>query len=457
MSARILVVDDVPTNAKLLEARLIAEYFEVNIAYDGHDALQQASMLEPDIILLDVMMPGMDGFEVCRRLKADAKTQHIPVIMVTALDQADDRVKGLEAGADDFLTKPVNDIALLARVKSLVRLKTVTDELRMRSATGDEMGLPENGGWDNNISAIPGNVLLVEDDPVAAQNIISALSPPHHVIIEDHPVEAVMRAVENDVDLVVVSLNLDGYDGLRMCSQLRSLNHTRQMPIITIVEYGDYVRLARGLDLGVNDYIMRPIDENEMFARARTQLRRRRNAEKLRQELLKNIEHAVTDALTGLHNRRYMETHMNTLFERAVNMDKDLSVLIMDIDFFKSVNDTHGHDVGDKVLQVFARRAQANIRNKDLLCRYGGEEFVVIMPDTNKAVAMQIAERMRADVAETPFNVGEDITPLNITMSIGVGTIESPVDRPEDVLKRADRALYQAKREGRNRVISDAA
>ncbi|PLX33546.1 MAG: PleD family two-component system response regulator [Hyphomicrobiales bacterium] len=457
MSARILVVDDVPTNAKLLEARLTAEYFEVNIAFSGEEALKSVAGLEPDIILLDVMMPGMDGFEVCRRLKADSKTHHIPVIMVTALDQADDRVQGLEAGADDFLTKPVNDIALLARVKSLVRLKTVTDELRMRTAGGDEMTLPENAPWDNNISALPGNVLLVEDDPVAAQQIISALSPPHHVLVESHPVEAVMRAVENEIDLVIVSLSLDGYDGLRMCSQLRSLNHTRQMPIITIVEEGDYVRLARGLDLGVNDYIMRPLDENEMFARARTQLRRRRNAEKLRQELLKNIEHAVTDVLTGLHNRRYMETHMNALFESAVNNGRELSVLILDIDFFKSVNDTYGHDVGDKVLQVFARRASADIRGKDLLCRYGGEEFVVIMPDTDKATALQIAERMRARIADKPFNVGKDIPQLSITMSVGVGTIESPVDRPEDVLKRADKALYQAKRGGRNRVISDAA
>src|ERR687886_1132822 len=135
MTARVLVVDDVPANVRLLEARLSAEYFDVLTAASGTQALQICQRAQCDIVLLDVMMPDMDGFEVCRRLKANPKTHHIPVIMVTALDQPADRVRGLEAGADDFLTKPVSEIALLARVRSLVRLKMVTDELRMRALT----------------------------------------------------------------------------------------------------------------------------------------------------------------------------------------------------------------------------------------------------------------------------------------------------------------------------------
>ncbi len=456
MSARILVVDDIITNSKLLEARLRAEYFEVDIASNGPEALKMIENTPPDIVLLDVMMPGMDGFEVCRRIKADPKIMHIPVIMVTALSQPEDRVKGLEAGADDFLTKPVNDIALLARVKSLVRLKTVTDELRLRSLTGIEMGIMDDSGWDENVSAIPGRVLLIEDNLADAKLVTEALCPPHEVMREDNPVEAVMKAAEMDVDMVIVSLNLQSYDGLRLCSQLRSLERTRQLPILTIVEPGEEARLVRGLDLGVNDYIMRPIDENELFARARTQLRHKRYADRLRQELKDNLERSVRDALTGLYNRRYMETHMNTLFERAINRGKELSVLMLDIDFFKSVNDTHGHDAGDKVLVEFAKRAARGIRSKDLLCRYGGEEFFLIMPETNKSVAFDIAERMRAAIADKPF-VLDDGTMLNITMSVGVGSIETPLDRPEDLLKRADKALYQAKREGRNRVIANAA
>ena len=141
MTARVLVVDDVPANVKLMEARLSAEYFDVVTALSGQEALAVCERAECDIVLLDVMMPDMDGFEVCRRLKANPSTHHLPVIMVTALDQASDRVKGLEAGADDFLTKPVSDIALIARVRSLVRLKMITDELRMRAVTSKEIGL----------------------------------------------------------------------------------------------------------------------------------------------------------------------------------------------------------------------------------------------------------------------------------------------------------------------------
>jgi two-component system cell cycle response regulator len=141
MTARILVVDDVPANVKLLEARLSAEYFDVLTALSGAEALAICERAQCDIVLLDVMMPDMDGFEVCRRLKSNPATHHIPVVTVTALDQASDRVRGLEAGADDFLTKPVSDIALVARVRSLVRLKMMTDELRMRALTSREIGI----------------------------------------------------------------------------------------------------------------------------------------------------------------------------------------------------------------------------------------------------------------------------------------------------------------------------
>src|SRR5215472_9442984 len=145
MTARVLVVDDILSNVKLLEAKLSAEYFEVITAPNGEQALTRVSEDLPDIVLLDVMMPGMDGFEVCRRIKANAKTAHIPVVMVTALDQPSDRVTGLDAGADDFLTKPVEDTSLFARVRSLVRLKMMTDELRMREETGQSMGLSDAG------------------------------------------------------------------------------------------------------------------------------------------------------------------------------------------------------------------------------------------------------------------------------------------------------------------------
>jgi len=163
MTARVLVVDDMPTNVKLLEAKLAAEYFDVICAMSGEEALAGIREKQPDIVLLDVMMPGMDGFEVCRLIKTDPRTMHIPVVMVTALDQPSDRVTGLEAGADDFLTKPVDDLALMARVKSLVRLKMVTDELRMREATGSTLGALDASDGLISDAIVDASILIVED------------------------------------------------------------------------------------------------------------------------------------------------------------------------------------------------------------------------------------------------------------------------------------------------------
>src|SRR5215469_6414632 len=163
MTARILVVDDVPANVKLMEARLSAEYFDVVTALTGQEALTICERAECDMVLLDVMMPDMDGFEVCRRLKANPSTHHLPVVMVTALDQISDRVKGLEAGADDFLTKPVSDVVLLARVRSLVRLKMMTDELRMRAVTSREIGIENPAREAIADTGKGGRVLVVED------------------------------------------------------------------------------------------------------------------------------------------------------------------------------------------------------------------------------------------------------------------------------------------------------
>src|SRR6187551_3394458 len=181
MTARVLVVDDILSNVKLLEAKLTAEYFEVITAFNGMECLAKMEEGAPDIVLLDVMMPGMDGFEVCRRIKSNPKTAHVPVVMVTALDQPSDRVAGLDAGADDFLTKPVDDAALFARVRSLVRLKMMTDELRMRESTGQGMGLSDAA--ETMVDPDPsGRILIVEDRPESVAWFRTALEQKNKLI-----------------------------------------------------------------------------------------------------------------------------------------------------------------------------------------------------------------------------------------------------------------------------------
>jgi len=457
MTARILVVDDVPANVKLLQARLAAEYFDVLTAGSGPEALETCENSKVDVVLLDVMMPDMDGFEVCRRLKGDPATSHIPVVMVTALDQASDRIRGLEAGADDFLTKPVNDLQLITRVKSLVRLKMLTDELRLRAATTRNIGIEEmlaRGAGDYSERA---RVLVVDERAPSAQRIARLLEPFAAVDVEADPQIALFEAAEKPYECVVIATGFSDYDPLRLCSQLRSIDRTRFLPIILVAGEEEEELIVRGLDLGVNDYVTRPIDAQELGARLRTQVKRKRYNDHLRASVTQTIEMAVTDPLTGLHNRRYLDSHLETLFDRALARRRPLSLMITDIDRFKSINDTWGHDGGDQVLKEFAARLRRNVRGIDLACRFGGEEFVVVMPDTDGQIAERVAERIRAEIAGRPFPVGRDGKSIEVTVSVGVAAMLPAHDRVADLLKRADTALYEAKSAGRNRVVAKAA
>jgi two-component system cell cycle response regulator len=457
MTARVLVVDDVPANVRLLEARLTAEYFDVITAMSGKEALAICERAECDLVLLDVMMPDMDGLEVCRRLKSNPATHHIPVVMVTALDQPSDKVRGLEAGADDFLTKPISELALIARVRSLGRLKMVTDELRMRVQTSREIGIeaPEREAVAD--TGRQGRVLLVDDRPSSYERIAAMLGVEHTVDVEPDPSQALFHAADGNHDLLIVSLGLENYDALRLCSQIRSLDRTRNLPILAITEPDNTARMLRGLEIGVNDYLLRPIDKNELLARVRTQVRKRRYTERLRDNVQMSIEMAITDALTGLFNRRYMESHVGTLIEQAAARGKPLTTLVIDIDFFKAINDTYGHDAGDDVLRDFAMRIKRSIRGIDLACRYGGEEFVIVMPETDMAVAAMVAERLRRRIAAEPFSIAQGTNQIPVTISIGIAALRGKEDTSASLLKRADQALYRAKRDGRNRVVPEAA
>ena len=454
MSARILVVDDIEANVRLLEAQLEAEYYEVLTAPDGPTALAVAASEKPDIVLLDVMMPGLDGFAFCRRLKDDPETRHIPVVLLTALDGRADRVAGLEAGADDFLTKPIDDVMLFARVRSLTRLKSVIDELRDREASGRRMGVI--AGVASRLGGTGGRILIVDDHERQAQRVCSELAIEHRPVVESTPENALLAA-RGPVDLIIVNAAAKGFDGLRFAAQIRSDEATRSLPILAIVDFDERARLVKALEIGVNDVLPRPIDPQELAARVKTQIRRKRYTDYLRENLDQSLELAVTDQLTGLHNRRYMESQLDALVRRAVLGGSDpVALLVIDIDHFKKVNDSFGHGVGDEVLREFAVRLASNVRAIDLPVRFGGEEFVVVMPETELAHAHRIAERIRLHVAGSPFRVldGEEL--LTVTISIGVAASLAD-DTPVKLIKRADEAMYEAKAHGRNRVIAKAA
>jgi len=454
MSARILVVDDIEANVRLLAAKLAAEYYDVITASDGATALAMAGGEAPDIILLDVMMPGMDGFQVCRRLKDDPLTRHIPVVLVTALDGRGDKITGLEAGADEFLTKPIDDMLLFARVRSLTRLKLVMDELRQREASGRRLGVI--GGASGRLGGTGGRVLVVDDNERQVERIVAELAVEQRPIAESDP-EKAMLAARGGVDLVLVNAAAKAFDGLRFAAAIRSDEATRHLPVLVILDGDDRQRLVKALEIGVNDVLTRPVDPQEMAARARTQIKRKRYTDFLRQNLDSSLELAVTDELTGLNNRRYMETRLAPLVASAAAGSESVAALMIDIDHFKRINDGYGHDVGDEVLREFAARLASNVRAIDLPCRYGGEEFTVLMPGATIDAAERVAERIRLHVAGSPFRVAGGAELLSVTISIGVAASIGAGDTPEALLKRADEAVYEAKAAGRNKVISRAA
>jgi two-component system cell cycle response regulator len=407
---------------------------------------------KPDIILLDVMMPGMDGFTCCKKLKEDPDTSYIPVVMVTALSDPSDRVKGLEAGADDFLTKPIEDIALFARVKSLIRIKMLIDELRLRDETGSQLGVENEASAAFNADVSNARVFLVDDDAVQMKRIIKNLAEEFDVEGTTSPESCMNVALNGNFDLFVISAMMFDADGLRLASQLKSQEALRHVPIIILVDEDEKHIVLKGLEMGINDYLVVPIDFNEMRARIRTQIRRKRYQDRLKSNYQQSISMAVTDNLTGIYNRNYLDQHLNNMVRDALANNRPLSVMMMDMDHFKEVNDSYGHDVGDEVLVQLVKRIIDDVRVSDLAARFGGEEFVVLMPNTRIKDAQEVADRIREHVASDAFIITHAVGQIQKTISIGLSYINSMGDTGESLLKRADVALYRAKNGGRNRV-----
>ncbi len=453
MTGLVLVVDDVPANVKLLEAKLSNEYYDVITAKDGYEAIQQTKARKPDLILLDVMMPGIDGFETCRQLKEDPEVSHIPVVMVTALSEPSDRVQGLEAGADDFITKPINDTALFARVRSLVRIKVLIDELRLRDKSGSQLGMAASD-FALNFDVSGSQLMVIDDDVVQSRRMNEKLTNAGYKVASfaDHKQALDHARTAENIDLIVISTQLADIDGLRLATQFKAIEAVRNVPIIMLVDEEEQHLMLKGLELGVNDYLLSPVDFNEMFARIKTQIRRKKYQEALKSNYQESVSMAVTDGLTRLYNRHYLDTHLKNLVRQAGEQGRNLAVVIMDMDHFKAVNDTYGHNVGDEVLKGLSAIIVNTIRSADLAARYGGEEFVILMPETDGIRAYEAAERLRKNVESTPFVVSHPESPIRKTVSIGYATLQ-PGDTPESLLKRADVALYEAKNGGRNKVL----
>lgn len=449
MTATVLVVDDLEANVKLLEAKLLAEYYTVITANSGAGALEALTQNKIDIVLLDVMMPDMDGFEACRRIKQDPETSHIPIVMVTALSGIKDRVKGLEVGADEFLTKPINDTALFARVKSLSRMKTVIDELKLRNVVNAELGASVMKIKENFSDS---KILLLDDDLIQAKNIrdnLSELSVQFKVLASPEEVDSLGAFIP---DLVIISCQIEGVDPLRIAATLRLKPNFRHAALMMLTEDDNFSLVIKAMELGINDYFIYPVDKSELKARVKTQLKRKSYQDNLRAELEESVDLSTKDGLTGVFNRRYFDIHIKQMIEKYQESKKQFSMMILDMDHFKQVNDTYGHLAGDAVLKKLASIFKTSFRVTDLIARYGGEEFAVLLNNTDLNICRNIAEEVRSIIEKTEFSIGEQREPIHKTVSIGASEYIQG-DTAESFISRADKALYEAKENGRNKVV----
>jgi two-component system cell cycle response regulator len=381
-------------------------------------------------------------------LKREPATAHLPVVMVTALDGPQDRLRGLEAGADDFLTKPIDDLVLIARLRALSRLKSSFDELQARAKEAGIAGVFEKPA---RVGSMP-RLLLVDDDLGANERLSAGLADDFSLRIVPDAQVALFEAVEFGCDLAMINLALKNADALRLCAQLRALERTRDLPIVLIASADARERVLRALDLGVNDFVQRPFAIHELKARLLTHLHRKAMVEGFRENLRASLEWALIDPLTGLRNRRFLDGALQDHLARGT----PFTLMILDIDHFKRVNDQHGHDAGDDVLRVVAQRLRGALREDDLICRLGGEEFAIVMPGADVDSARVIAERARQAISSEPLALSPAPLSLSLTVSAGLAAAVAGLGA-RDLYRLADAALYRSKAAGRNRVTAHAA
>ena len=448
---KILIVDDDPLNVKLLSSMLGAGAYETITAMEGKTAVEKARSEHPDLILMDIMMPGMDGYEVTEILKQDPDTKDIPIIMITALDGSEDKLRGLEAGADEFLNKPVNAAELMARAKSLLRLKLYQEQLKSRVDSEESMVSENRGAVSVQKELNLPTILVVEDEDKDIRLIKNYLQgEAYQIVVAKTGEETLSRVLKEKIDLVLLDILLPGMDGFQVVERLREMEGGKNLQIVALTNLQDMESKIKGIELGADDYLVKPINKHELRVRIRSLVKKKAYLDSLKNEYASAVQTAITDKLTGLYNRAYFEHFINLEIKRAERQTAFLSLIMMDIDDFKKYNDTLGHLAGDRILRDVGKLVRKSIREIDLAARYGGEEFVLVLPNTNIGGAVVVAERLKQIIVDHTFAPEDTLPGKRFTASMGIAEYPTEAITVNDLIQSADEQLYRAKNAGKD-------
>lgn len=450
---RILVVDDEPNNVKLISAMLFKEHFDIITAYDGKAALDIVNSRKIDLILMDIMMPEIDGYQVTQLVKQNPQTKDIPIILVTALQSEHDKKLGFDAGADEFLTKPINKIEIIARIRSMLRLKQYREQMVVRIQSEGQKNissLNEKSFRNKNVQS----VLLVEDndkDSKLIQRLI--INEPYQLMRVKSGEEAISLAMNEKIDLILLDIILPGLDGYQVCQYLKNNDRTRDIQIVMITGLSDLESRLKGVEEGVDDFLVKPIDNRELKSRINALLRKKAYHDLLQSHREQALSLAVTDGLTQLYNQSYFKRYLDIEIARAQCHQYNVGLLIADLDDFKKYNDELGHLFGDEILRFFARLIRSHIQEIDFPVRYGGEEFAIVFPYAEVEKVIAVAERIRKSVEQYVFPEVENPLLARITVSIGIAFCPIDAIKSNELIEKADHRLYQAKKSGKNRIF----
>jgi len=488
--ARILIADEDDVLARTISWLLKEQGFDVTVTLGGERLLEALAEHEPDLLMFDVMMRGVDGYDLLHRINADPRWRDMPVLVVSALPTDEATARLLSLGATDFVSKPFHVRELLARIRMQLRVRQ--ELLHARSALrSTEVELDRVRAEAENrrkivdiLHEVTGDFSSEELYHILVRRVARALDISHCSLVLARPGDqvGVVAAAYEAPGLAHLEIRLERYPEIRAAletgepvliedvdaSALYNDVRLDWAAAGTLVPYRSVVALPFRLDgeqAGV--IFLRTLLDEPPLARSdvefadtvvraavaairRAQMIESTRADKARFEVL-----ALTDPLTQTHNRRALMERLTSELERARRHALHLSVLMVDLDHFKAINDSYGHVVGDEVLRGVSRVLQREARAVDVVARFGGEEFLVVLPETGEEGAVALAERIRARVEETPPVTGGEYGWLRVTVSIGVATVPSPrVNSPEELIAVADEALYRAKAQGRNRVCS---